>query len=271
MNPTLDASLRKPAFEALASTVLLAMLAYFSAQSSARAIELISNGNFETGNFSGWTIPAFPGGFTNSGNWFVDTPGTTTPLSGNFTAGNGLGGSFYAVTDQTWASTHVLSQKFTVPGPASSVILSFQMFANDYDGGPIVDPIGLDHTGPANQHARVDILSAAAPAFGTGAGVLANYFLGVDSGTDPNPYKTYTFNITALVGSGGTYTLRFAQTDNQNYFNLGVDNVSINFTAVPEPSGLSLLLSGLVLIVSRKARLSRRINEREPTQRLGAR
>ena len=232
-------------FTPLTSTVLLATFVCFP-ERPAGAAELISNGGFETGNFSGWTIPSFPGGFTNSGNWLIDTPGTTTPLSGNSTAGNALGGSFYAVTDQTWFSTHVLSQTFTVPGVASSVFLSFKMFANDYHGTSIVDPIGLDHTGPPNQHARVDILSSAASAFDTGAGVLANYYLGVDSGLDPNPYTTYTFNITALVGGGGTYTLRFAQVDNQNFLNLGVDNVSINFTPIPEPSGLALSVLGAV-------------------------
>ena len=240
MNAVLLCSTRKLVSKRLAPTVLLTTLICLSGK-SLRAIELISNGNFETGNFSGWTIPSFPSGDTNSGNWFVDTPGTTTPLSGHTTAGNASGGNFYAVTDQTWASTHALSQTFTVPGAASSVILSFRMFANDYHGSSIVDPIGLDHTGPANQHARVDILSSTALPFETGAGVLANYFLGVDAGTDPNPYTTYSFNITALVGGVGTYTLRFAQTDNQNYLNLGVDNVSINFTPIPEPSSLSLL------------------------------
>jgi len=222
-----------------------------------KAIELISNGNFETGNFSGWTIPSFPGADTNSGNWFIDTPGTQTPLSGYSTAGNATGGSFCAVTDQTWFSTHALSQTFTVPGAASSVVLSFKMFVNDYHGSSIVDPIGLDHTGPANQHARVDILSSAAPPFDTGAGVLANYYLGVDAGTDPNPYTIYTFNITALVGGGGTYTLRFAQVDNQNNLNLGVDNVSINFIPIPEPSALTLPVFGAIsmLLARRRVRV----------------
>jgi hypothetical protein len=133
-------------------------------------------------------------------------------------------------------------------------MLSFQMFANDYDGGPIIDPIGLDHTGPPNQHARVDILSSAALPFETGDGVLANYFLGVDPGTDPNPYTTYTFNITALVGGGGTYNLRFAQVDNQNFLNLGVDNVSINYTPIPEPSGLSFFLAGMASMLLLRGR-----------------
>ena len=145
-------------FTPLTSTILLATIVCFP-ERPAGAIELISNGGFEAGNFSGWTIPSFPGGFTNSGSWFIDTPGTETPLSAYSTAGNAAGGSFYAVTDQTWFSTHALSQTFTVPGAASSVVLSFKMFVNDYHGSSIVDPIGLDHTGPANQHARVDILT----------------------------------------------------------------------------------------------------------------
>ena len=163
MNHTFHFRPARTTFTRLVFTILLTAFICFSGSSSGSAAELISNGNFESGTFSGWSVPSFPSGvITNSGSWVIDVPGTTTPLSGHTTAGNAMGGGFYAVTDQTFSSTHVLSQTFTVPTVASSVILSFQMFANDYDSGPIVDPIGLDHTGPANQHARVDILSSTA-------------------------------------------------------------------------------------------------------------
>jgi hypothetical protein len=154
-------------------------------------------------------------------------------------------GSFYALTDETGPSALALIQPFTVSGAVSSVTLSFSLFANSY-GGVAVNPAGLDYTAPgANQHARVDILRAGAAPFDTGSGVLANFFLGADSGANPHPYTNYTFNITSLVAAGGTFQLRFAEVDNVNFFNLGVDNVSISTAAgaVPEPS--SILLEGL--------------------------
>jgi hypothetical protein len=227
-------------------------------------IPLINNGGFETGDFTGWTVTNQADGAGT----FIVTGASTTP-SGFGTAGP-AGGSSYAVSD-FGPGAHALSQAFTVPGPALSVILSFNMFVNDWSGvGPIVDPSGLDFAPGGgfpfvpNQHARVDILSAGASAFDTGAGVLQNLFLGVDpSISNPNPYASYVFNITGTVGAGGTFVLRFAEVDNQFFLNLGVDNVSINFAPVPEPGTLLLLGSG-VLGLGIRVRRRRRHLESPP-------
>src|SRR5207249_734802 len=101
--------------------------------------------------------------------------------------------------------------------------LSFSMFVNDQDGGPIVNPSGLNFTALPNQHARVDILTSGAGAFDTGTGVARNFYLGVDPHTNPNPYKNYSFDITNLVGAGGTFQLRFGEVDTQLNLNVGVD------------------------------------------------
>lgn len=207
------------------------------------ATELLVNGNFETGTFAGWTVANQSGG---SGDFFISAPGTTTPSSGEPTAMNPTGGSFYAVSDQTGPGAHALLQSFTVL-PGSTVTLSFQMFVNNWYGdGAIVNPAGLTYAAGSNQHARVDILTGSAGAFDTGAGVLGNFYLGGDAGA-PKPYTNYSFDIGALVGGGGTFQIRFAEADNLFFFNQGVDNVSINAVhAVPEPSGLGLFTLGLL-------------------------
>jgi hypothetical protein len=83
-----------------------------------------------------------------------------------------------------------------------------------------INPAGLDWTvSMANQFARVDILSAGASPFDTGSGVLANFYLGADSGDNPHAYTNYNFDITSLVGAGGTFQLRFAEVDNVDSFN----------------------------------------------------
>jgi len=210
---------------------------------SAQAVELITNGDFETGNFTGWTVTDLANG---TGSVFIDAPGTTTPISGFATSatGGGAHGSFYAVSDQPGPGTHALSQSFTVSA-GQTVILMFDLFVNDQSGlGPIIDPIGLDHTGGPNQHGRVDILSGSAMPFDTGIGVLSNLYLGIDAGPNPNPFTHYSFDISSTVAAGGTFQLRFAEVDNQLFFNFGVDNVSI--TTVPEPA--SLLLAGIGLV-----------------------
>jgi hypothetical protein len=229
-----------------ASVVFLGVLLLaLGVPQSASAVALISNGGFETGDFTGWSVNDLAGG---SGSFFIDNSDGATPFSGMATVGP-ASGSFYAVSDQTGPGTHALSQTFTVPGAASLVTLSFDMFVNDWDSGPIINSAGLDHNAAPNQHGRVDILAAGSSPFDTGAGVLANFYLGVDLGADPNPYTPYVFDITSLVGGGGIYTLRFAEVDNQLFFNLGVDNVNIDYTPdVPEPSTLLLLGSGLAAL-----------------------
>ncbi|HXG25089.1 MAG TPA: hypothetical protein VNJ09_11080 [Chthonomonadales bacterium] len=156
--------------------VIAITLLGFTGVRHAYAQELITNGDFETGTLAGWIVTDLAGG---SGTWAIDDADGLTPISGNATVGPAAG-LLYAVSDQEGLGTHALEQAFTVPAGALSVILSFDMFVNDWSGvGPIVDPSGLDHnsggTGAANQHARVDIMTAGAAPFDTGAGVLATF------------------------------------------------------------------------------------------------
>jgi len=212
--------------------------------------QLITNGTFENGSLSGWTVANQAGSFPGSG--FFALSGTTLPQSGLTTVG-AKSGTFYAVSDQAGPGTHTLIQSFVAPA-ASTVVLSFDLFVNSY-GGNFVNPIGLDFTGAANEHARVDILTAGAAAFTTGVGVLQNFYLGADSGANPHAYTSRSFDITSLVGAGGTFQLRFAEVDNQSNLNMGIDNVSIiaNPTGVPEPFSLGLAALGLAgLVVFRR-------------------
>jgi hypothetical protein len=83
--------------------------------------------------------------------------------------------------------------------------------------------------------------------------------LGVDPGANPHPYTNYAVDITALVGGGGSFMLRFAEVDNQLFHQLGVDNVSIDASGggngSPELSTWMLLAcSGLAGVVLRRRR-----------------
>ena len=215
-----------------------------SAWAHAAPVALITNGDFELG-LAGWTVADLAGG---SGSWFTIAPGANTPSSGFSTSGSGgsAHGNQIAVTDQGGPGTHALLQSFTVAPGATSVKLIFDMFVNNYGGGPFCGP-GLDHTNSAVECGRVDIMSSAAGAFDTGGGVLANLYLGSDNtSTNPNPFTTYTIDITSIVGAGGNFQLRFAESDNQGFFHQGVDNVSLTAdAAVPEPATLALV--GLAL------------------------
>ena len=185
--------------------------------------QLIANGDFETGGLAPWTAVEQPG---SGGMFLISSPGDVAPLSGATTAANPGGGSFYAIADETAPGTHALLQSFTVPAGTVSVALSFEMFVADCGLGPIVDPIGLDHTAGPNQHARVDILTETALPFDTGAGVVANLYVGID-GFFGVPYTSYDFDLTDTLTPGTTYQLRFAETTNQCVLNQGVDNLMI--------------------------------------------
>jgi hypothetical protein len=222
-------------------------LALTTSNVASAAIELLANGDFSAG-LAGWTVFDQPGG---DGTWDPSIVGTPTPMTGFPTSALGVVGATpaggYAVTDQGGPGAHALEQSFFVPGVASSVILTFDMFVNDQSGlGPIVNPAGLDYTASPNQHGRVDILSAGSLPLDTGMDVLANLYTGVDAGAIPNPFTRYTIDITGIVGAGGLFDLRFAEVDNQLFFHMGVDNVSILFTPrdgvdeVPEPMTLAV-------------------------------
>ena len=225
----------------LRQTIGLPVAIAFSmaALTSARA-NLLVNGDFETGTYAGWNVFDQAGG---SGTWFLDTPGTTSPLAGFATAPNGAGGNFYAVTDQTGPGCHVLLQSFTLAS-GGLVNLSWQMFVNSQDGS--FNPGDLNYNTVPSEYGRVDLLTGAAAPFSTaGVDVLNTFYAGNDpQGSNPNPYAPYSFNVNLPAG---TYQIRFAEVDNQSFFNMGVDNVSVN--EVPEPAGWqigSLAFAGLI-------------------------
>ena len=235
----------------LLTTALLIVLAIGADRAWAvSSSELIVNGGFEAG-LAGWTV-------TNqgTGDWFIDNvfedpPFGGTPVSGHDTVGP-ASGAWSAVSDQPGAGVHALEHLFAVPSqPAASIVLSFQMFVNDWsEQGPIVDAAGLDHLAIPNQHARVDLMTAAASPLDTDAGVVENFYLGVGSVFIPNPYTPYSFDITSLVTPGSMYKLRFAEVDNQLWLNQGVDDVSILYTPVPEPSTLTAICIALLVVGS---------------------
>jgi hypothetical protein len=215
-------------------------IAAIMAASPVSAAELLTNGNFETGTFAGWTVVNQAGG---SGNWNIDAPGTTTPTSGFPTPANPAGGSFYAVTDQTGPGAHVLLQAFTLAA-GSTATLSFDFFARN--AGSLTTRSDIDYTAGTAGFYRVDILTAGAGAFSTAVGdVVQNLVLSPGS-TTALSYSNASFGLGLAPGS---YQLRFAEVDNAGFFNLGVDNVSINATSgVPEPATWAMMLLGFGVV-----------------------
>lgn len=228
--------------------ILASLAAFQLIISPAFAAELLVNGGFESGAINPfWNSSRLP---SSRGNVFVSAPGSISPLSGFSTAPNSAGGSSYVITDQSGSGTYIITQSFLIPIGARSIIISYQLFANNQSGVTIIDPIGLNHENAPNQHARVDILTAASDRFSTNAvDVVQNFYLGSDPLGNPNPFTSYSFDITSIVRPGVSYQVRFAEVDNQGFFQLGFDNVSISaVVGVPEPASWMLFMVGFGLI-----------------------
>lgn len=200
-----------------------------SAESSASltktgvGLGLVSNGGFETNGGAGtadltdWTI-------VNQGNgsWYAQT-GTSSPTRGVAVQAP-TEGSFAAMTDQSSTGSHVLFQQITVP--AEGATLHFDLYLRNHAADYYVpDPATLDHTVNPNQQFRADIMDPAAGDFDVGAGVLDNIYQTRPGDPLESGYTTVSHSLDAFAGQ--TIRLRFAEVDNQFYFNVGVDNVHV--------------------------------------------
>ncbi len=222
-------------------SIALATAALFSA-TTANAVDLILNGGFETGDYTGWSVADEGGG---SGTFYVvDYSASALPDSGGGFAANAQGGQFFAVTDQTGPGSHSLTQTFTLAS-AGNVTIKFDLFANNYAGTDFAN--GRDFNTSPNQNAVVDLLVGGADPFTEAASDIISTLYGPGS-DGPSPVYPWVSYSSTLGLAAGVYQLRFAETDNQLFFNLGVDNVSVTTGAVPEPASWALLIAGFGLV-----------------------
>jgi len=179
-----------------------------------------TNGNFESGNLSGWTQ------FNRSndiGNWYNYT-GTTTPLSFH-TISAPPQGTRAATTDQNAATTHVLYQDFTFPAGQSGTLSFYLAYNNTHTSFITLNT--LDYTG--NQQARVDLIKTTAGNESIAVGDVLVKLFQTKPG-DPNVMAPtlMTFDVSGFAGT--TTRLRFAEAVGLNYFPVAVDNVCLSTT-----------------------------------------
>ena len=167
--------------------------------------ELITNGDFETGDFTGWVVSGGNGGWQiNNGTYNPPGPGgTIAPIAGNFDA----------VSFQTGPGTNILSEPIVVPVDITTGTLSWSDRIRNY-ARVFSDP---------NQEFRVNLRDS-------GGGLIQEIF-----STDPgDPLQQLgpnnrSFDVTTLLQSleGQTIHISFEQQDNLGYFNATVDDISL--------------------------------------------
>ncbi len=190
----------------------------------AAAANLITNGGFETGDFTGWTVANVAGG---SGSWFVTGNGAPSAINGFAQPVLAGGGNFSASTDQTGPGSHTISQTFAAVA-GTQYVLSFDARATDASGqGPI--GFGIDYAFDPNQHVQVTV---------NGDETLIYY------GVLTPDWAHYEFDISDAISKDGIYILAFTEVDNQGFLDEGLDNVSLGAAGVPEPAAWALMLLG---------------------------
>jgi hypothetical protein len=179
----------------------------------------VTNGGFETGNFTGWTVVNQAGG---NGNWFVYT-GTRAPVLGSTIAAPPEG-THAATSDQPSRGSHVLFQDVALEAGFTHTLSFVLYYANR--ATRFATPATLDYTVVPNQQYRVDILKPSAPVTSVAAGdILATVFQ-TDVGDPLSLAPTrISFGLTAFAGT--TVRIRFAEVDNLLYFQGSTDAVAI--------------------------------------------
>jgi len=123
----------------------------------------------------------------------------------------------------TGPGTHILYQDVTIP-PLATAQLNLVLWYNNY-ASLFASPATLDFNVFPNQQFRIDIMNPAAAIDDVGAGVLLNVFATGPASPFAIGYTPISANLNAFQGQ--TIRLRFVEVDNQLWFNVGVDAVSI--------------------------------------------
>lgn len=163
--------------------------------------EIVINGGFENGNFSGWRIDnsGFGTFFINDGTF--DPEGPDNPLPP-------FAGRYSAITEQIGSGRHVIYQDLFIPPEARTATLTWadriRNHAREFN-----DP---------TQEFRVEIRD------------LSNNLLALAFSTKPgdmllNDWKQRSFDLTAFRGRD--IRLAFVEEDSIGYFNVHLDDISV--------------------------------------------
>ncbi|TVS10158.1 MAG: hypothetical protein EA419_11380 [Wenzhouxiangella sp.] len=207
------------------------------------------NGDFEDG-LAGWTTQVF-----GSANPIERAEGETTAQGGGTIPASPTD-DHYVFTSQSGPAASYLTQSFTVSEGLNKVF--FDLFVRNQASDFIIADT-LDWDDDPNQRARVDILVGGAPIDTLEeADIIVNAFETQPGDPLVQDWRTFEVDVSDALAPyvGQEVVFRFAQVDNQNFFNFAIDNVNVGETQVPgdpEPADAlpvnSLTSPGMVLLI----------------------
>lgn len=196
----------------------------------------VANGDFESGNLSGWQV--YNSNSTGTTSWFAYSGPLTPKTAKPFFAPPS--GSWAAVSDGDSIDTTILYQDVALE-PSLAQTLSMTLHYVSYE--PIVvpepntletdpGPFSIGEEVPENQQMRVDVMrpSAAIESLDPGD-ILATVF--ANENGDPKQMLPTHFTTELTPFAGQTVRLRIAVAIQDNYFNSGVDAISITTPSQP--------------------------------------
>jgi hypothetical protein len=196
---------------------ILLFLSFFSAVFSK---ELLINGDFATGDFTGWKVEHQ----NQNGTWYI-YQGSTTPSSHI---------PFYspptpyaAITDENDPSSMVLYQDVVLPSHSKN-ILSYQFaYLNHARSFAQASSLNSDGPPPENQQLRIDLMKVNSDPFSVDPQDILQTFFTTPTGFEPfeQGYVFVAFDISQFAGQD--VRIRFANANNLNGLFLGIANVSI--------------------------------------------
>ena len=201
---------------------LAAILLVFAVVGSANA-NLITNGDFETGDLMGWTSVGA-----------VDVVNLSTPsLPGWAASAQGMDDYFALLGWGTGSGTSSLSQEFKV-SKATSLTLAFDYAFDFLDFNPWNDDTFVALTSVTGDRvATVTMLDLQSSCIGADYGHYEETFA-LNPAWALDADMSFTLHEVGGLFSGGTLALA------------GIDNVSATTAPVPEPATMLLLGSGLI-------------------------
>lgn len=182
--------------------------------------EFIVNGDFSTGDLTGWTQANQP---IPAGGWYPYS-GNTSPLTNSIFLPPPYG-TYGAIADELFEASMVLYQDVYLPDNLSYTLTYTYYYENQW--GAFFNPDTLDYHVVLNQQLRIDIMTPTSDPFSIEAGDVLKNLLSTPPGT-PNTlgYTKVSVDISQFAGS--TIRLRFANVNNQGPLLFGVDGVSIS-------------------------------------------